>query len=653
MTETEFQTDLLAAEQGDADAQYQLGDAYYYGTGVKRDYVEAITWYWQAANQEHAEAQYNLALAYYEGEGLVQDYAQAVTWWEKAAIRGHVDAQYELGKAYTSGEGVAPYDTQAIYWLEQAAKQGHPDAQYELGVHYKDKEDRQATYWWKKAANQGHDDAQYELGLAYYEGKGVEKSYEKAVDWWDKATKQGHSESQYRLWYKKAERGDIKAQYRLGNAYSEGWGNKKPDEAKAIEWWQKAAKQGHLTAQYNLGVVYRKAKDHQNALQYFDTVAKHTDKGNALVISAQYLLGIMYKKGEGCVQDFQKARKWLSLARGIKKEEVEGFPKSENDFLKVVLDEDNIQEELITIVQISAQEALEDIAKLEEKENAKKELEDIMAMFAHKFRGPLLNIQYNANHKNQKARTLKAVQTMTALLDIFSTISIDDIKLREKISQDKRGDRTLTDVLVDSLLLAIPQLLIARHIERIKQHYLSYAKKTGQIPSTATWEQLSDDYLDILENLQIEWENSFMALVDESDNLTEISIWIRERFFPIQLQGFDNNPIYFKRYGATESVLIIVMTEMLLNGIKYYNFNTGKELPIIVSWECQQDTCQLICENPTTQMESNSSKGTHKGQNFLNVIARKLEGNFTTILKQNRYTAKFNLPRHLLIEEKI
>jgi len=294
---------------------------------------------------------------------------------------------------------------------------------------------------------------------------------------------------------------------------------------------------------------------------------------------------------------------------------------------------------------------LEDIAKLEEKENAKKELEEIMAMFAHKFRGPLLNIQYNANHENQKTRTIKAVQTMTALLDIFSTISTDDVKLREKISRDKRGDRTLTAVLVDSLLLAMPQLLIARHIKRIKQHYLSYAKKMARIPSMATWEQLSDDYLDILENLQVEWENSFMELAVESDNLTEMSMWIQERFFPIQIHGFDNNPIRFKRYGATESVLIIVMTEMLLNSIKYYSATTVQ--PIVVRWEFQPDISRLICENPTTHKESNSPKGTHKGQSFLNMIARKLGGNFTTILKQNRYTAEFNLPRHLLIEEKI
>jgi hypothetical protein len=52
-------------------------------------------------------------------------------------------------------------------------------------------------------------------------------------------------------------------------------------------------------------------------------------------------------------------------------------------------------------------------------------------------------------------------------------------------------------------------------------------------------------------------------------------------------------------------------------------------------------------------MESDSPKGTRKGQSFLNTIARKLEGNFTTNFKQSRYTAEFNLPRHLLIEDKI
>ena len=51
----------LAAEQGHAQAQCDLGEMYYDGAGVPHDYAEAIKWWKLAAEQGHEEAQYNLA----------------------------------------------------------------------------------------------------------------------------------------------------------------------------------------------------------------------------------------------------------------------------------------------------------------------------------------------------------------------------------------------------------------------------------------------------------------------------------------------------------------------------------------------------------------------------------------------------------------
>ena len=48
------------AEQGDVDAQYDLGDMYYDRDGIMQDYVEAAKWYRKAADQGDASAQYNL-----------------------------------------------------------------------------------------------------------------------------------------------------------------------------------------------------------------------------------------------------------------------------------------------------------------------------------------------------------------------------------------------------------------------------------------------------------------------------------------------------------------------------------------------------------------------------------------------------------------
>ena len=54
----------LAAEQGSADAQFNLGVSYDFGEGVEEDDEEAVRWYRLAAEQGHADAAYNLGVSY-------------------------------------------------------------------------------------------------------------------------------------------------------------------------------------------------------------------------------------------------------------------------------------------------------------------------------------------------------------------------------------------------------------------------------------------------------------------------------------------------------------------------------------------------------------------------------------------------------------
>ena len=52
----------LAADQGDASAQYNLGVMYHFGKGVPQNYAEAAKWYRLAADQGNANAQHSLGL---------------------------------------------------------------------------------------------------------------------------------------------------------------------------------------------------------------------------------------------------------------------------------------------------------------------------------------------------------------------------------------------------------------------------------------------------------------------------------------------------------------------------------------------------------------------------------------------------------------
>ena len=83
----------LAAEQGNAEAQYHLGVVYHFGRGVPQDYKEAVKWSKIAAEQGLAEAQYNLGLMYYHGEGIPQDYVLAYMWWNLSSSQGQKSAR--------------------------------------------------------------------------------------------------------------------------------------------------------------------------------------------------------------------------------------------------------------------------------------------------------------------------------------------------------------------------------------------------------------------------------------------------------------------------------------------------------------------------------------------------------------------------------
>ena len=83
---------LPLAEQGDAHAQYNLGQMYRKGLGVPQDYKEAVKWYRLSAEQGDATSQFNLGTMYEVGQGVPQDYLLAHMWLNIAGSNGYEDA---------------------------------------------------------------------------------------------------------------------------------------------------------------------------------------------------------------------------------------------------------------------------------------------------------------------------------------------------------------------------------------------------------------------------------------------------------------------------------------------------------------------------------------------------------------------------------
>ena len=66
------------------------------GEGVPKDYKEAFKWYRLSAEQGYAEAQYNLGVLHYHGRGVLQDHEEAAKWWKLAAEQKLEIAQFNL-----------------------------------------------------------------------------------------------------------------------------------------------------------------------------------------------------------------------------------------------------------------------------------------------------------------------------------------------------------------------------------------------------------------------------------------------------------------------------------------------------------------------------------------------------------------------------
>jgi hypothetical protein len=112
----------LPADQGQADAQFNLGVLDINGEGVSQDdFTQEAVRCRKLAEQGDIKAQYNLAYFYSRGRGVPEDDAQAAFWNRKAAEQGYVMAQHMLGYTYRYGLGVTEDYAEACFWFYLAA----------------------------------------------------------------------------------------------------------------------------------------------------------------------------------------------------------------------------------------------------------------------------------------------------------------------------------------------------------------------------------------------------------------------------------------------------------------------------------------------------------------------------------------------------
>ena len=83
--------------KGSRYGQFVLGWLYLYGEGgISKDYAKGLALHRLAAAQNLNEAQYNLGNMYYYGLGVAQDRTEAFLWYSRAQAAGHPHAAAAL-----------------------------------------------------------------------------------------------------------------------------------------------------------------------------------------------------------------------------------------------------------------------------------------------------------------------------------------------------------------------------------------------------------------------------------------------------------------------------------------------------------------------------------------------------------------------------
>ena len=278
-----------AVQEGDAQAQYELGNCYYDGIGVPRDINAAVGWMKMAAERDYAEAQFRLA-EILETWGNDVGRSEIPYWYGKAAKQGLIKAAYALGHCYDFGVGsvIKPDKALAEKWYRIAAEKGNPEAQCAMCRFSKD--ENESVQWIRKAADQKNSSGQLLLGTCYRHGRGVAKDVGVAIKWFRKA----------------AEQGNAQALNELGECYRNGEGVEKND-FEAAKFFSQSANGGFCDGQYNFAKCYKEGcgveQSFAEAIKWFRmaTVQYHTD--------SMYELGMCYYKGNGVVKDVSEAVK--------------------------------------------------------------------------------------------------------------------------------------------------------------------------------------------------------------------------------------------------------------------------------------------------------------------------------------------------------
>jgi hypothetical protein len=274
--------------------------------------------------------------------------------------------------------------------------------------------------------------------------------------------------------------------------------------------------------------------------------------------------------------------------------------------------------------------------------------ENLMAMFAHKFRGPVDSIIFNTQHQHDERIYLDAARTMTGLLEIFSIVSTEPERMVELIQGDVGGTGTPEKTITRSLKLALMQLLALRNMKRMSRYYWQNALRGSLIPEDTSFKDwCTQSNLATLEKeIQVKLEMQANALPIEQ-GATEVAAWMRANLINTEIQVSDVSEVKFPEYGRKEALLITIMTEVFVNAIKHADPTSA--MPLSISWTETEPSFMFKCTNPSRrETRSGVSRGSGRGHSFLQILLDKMQGKFHADVYQTESSVSAEIPYQLL-----
>lgn len=279
-----------AYEQGYEDACYSLGKAYMFGRGTTKNLDKAYPLYLKAADEGEAEAQEKLCEAYFRGnEVLKKNYKECAKYGEMAIANGRRGVRFET--AYSQSH-IGHHDRAKELYLE-LANEGNSAAMNNYACELSDSKEK--AVWFLKAAEHGDDYGMWNIAKYYKDGTGVEKDMALAISYYEKAANKGHNE----------------AAKDLANLYRYGRGVDR-NVQEALKWFQKAADNKDEDALMEIINIYtdidNECFDIEKGLSLLKEMA---EKGK---VTALLRLGEIYEDGIGVEEDKHAAIYWYRKA---------------------------------------------------------------------------------------------------------------------------------------------------------------------------------------------------------------------------------------------------------------------------------------------------------------------------------------------------